>query len=104
MVILITIVSFEISLTSFRRLVLQAASSVPYQVEWTARVCMYYIPSCTLLESSNFDSTSCILRCHTVAAILLHRAIGDRFHAVMVDNGCLRKNEGVQVVSRYSCI
>lgn len=36
----------------------------------------------------------------TVAAILLHRAIGDRFHAVMVDNGCLRKNEGVQVVSR----
>ena len=33
----------------------------------------------------------------TVAAVLLHRAIGDRFHAVMVDNGLLRKNERVQV-------
>jgi GMP synthase (glutamine-hydrolysing) len=29
----------------------------------------------------------------TVAAALLHRAIGNRFHAIMVDNGCLRKNE-----------
>ena len=36
----------------------------------------------------------------TVAAVLLNRAIGDRFHAVMVDNGCLRKNEGALVVSR----
>ena len=36
----------------------------------------------------------------TVAAVLLHRAIGDRFHAVMVDNGCLRKAEGALVVSR----
>ena len=35
----------------------------------------------------------------TVAATLLHRAIGDRFHAVMVDNGCLRKDEGNIVVS-----
>lgn len=36
----------------------------------------------------------------TVAAVLLNRAIGDRFHAVMVDNGLLRKNEREQVVKR----
>ena len=33
----------------------------------------------------------------TVAARLMHEAIGDRFHAVMVDNGCLRKDEAKQV-------
>jgi GMP synthase (glutamine-hydrolysing) len=33
----------------------------------------------------------------SVAAVLLHRAIGDRFHAVMVDNGCLRKDEAQRV-------
>lgn len=33
----------------------------------------------------------------TVAAKLMHEAIGDRFHAVMVDNGCLRKNEARDV-------
>ena len=36
----------------------------------------------------------------TVAAALLHRAIGNRFHVVMVDNGCLRKDEGKIVVDR----
>ena len=36
----------------------------------------------------------------SVAALLLHRAIGDRFHAVMVDNGCLRKNEASIVTKR----
>eukprot|EP01042_Synura_sphagnicola_P002115 gene2115-2525_t len=36
----------------------------------------------------------------SVAAVLLHRAIGERFHAVLVDNGCLRKNEAAQVVAR----
>ena len=36
----------------------------------------------------------------SVAAVLLNRAIGRRFHAVMVDNGCLRLNEGAQVVAR----
>lgn len=36
----------------------------------------------------------------SVAAVLLKRAIGDRFHAVMVDNGCLRKDESKKVVSR----
>ena len=36
----------------------------------------------------------------TVAAVLLHRAVGDRFHAVMVDNGLLRKNERAQVLRR----
>ena len=36
----------------------------------------------------------------TVAAVLLTRAIGDRFHAVMVDTGCLRKNEAVEVLKR----
>ncbi|KAL1753966.1 hypothetical protein FB107DRAFT_291967 [Schizophyllum commune] len=33
----------------------------------------------------------------TVAAKLMHEAIGDRFHAIMVDNGVLRMNEGKQV-------
>ncbi|KAJ6526016.1 GMP synthase [Mycena capillaripes] len=33
----------------------------------------------------------------TVAAKLMHEAIGDRFHAIMVDNGVLRINEAKQV-------
>ncbi|KAH9810494.1 GMP synthase [glutamine-hydrolyzing] [Teratosphaeria destructans] len=33
----------------------------------------------------------------TVAARLMHAAIGDRFHAVMVDNGVLRRDEAKQV-------
>ncbi|KAF9038342.1 GMP synthase [Hymenopellis radicata] len=33
----------------------------------------------------------------TVAAKLMHEAIGDRFHAIMVDNGVLRLNEATQV-------
>jgi GMP synthase (glutamine-hydrolysing) len=33
----------------------------------------------------------------TVAAKLMHEAIGDRFHAIMVDNGVLRLDEGKQV-------
>lgn len=36
----------------------------------------------------------------SVAAVLLQKAIGDRFHAIMVDNGCLRKNESERVVKR----
>ncbi|KAG2361207.1 GMP synthase [Suillus spraguei] len=32
----------------------------------------------------------------TVAAKLMHEAIGDRFHAIMVDNGVLRLNEAQQ--------
>jgi GMP synthase (glutamine-hydrolysing) len=36
----------------------------------------------------------------TVAAVLLTRAIGPRFHAILVDNGCLRKNETAQVLKR----
>lgn len=36
----------------------------------------------------------------TVAAVLMTRAIGDRFHAVMVDNGCLRKDEVKNVLRR----
>ncbi|KAI0636030.1 GMP synthase [Trametes polyzona] len=33
----------------------------------------------------------------SVAAKLMHEAIGDRFHAIMVDNGVLRLNEAQQV-------
>ena len=33
----------------------------------------------------------------SVAAKLMHEAIGDRFHAIMVDNGVLRSNEAAQV-------
>jgi GMP synthase (glutamine-hydrolysing) len=36
----------------------------------------------------------------TVAAVLMARAIGDNFHAIMVDNGLLRKNERVDVLKR----
>ena len=37
----------------------------------------------------------------TVAAELLHRAIGDRLHCIFVDNGLLRKNEFEQVLADY---
>jgi len=33
----------------------------------------------------------------TVAAKLMHEAIGSRFHAILVDNGLLRLNEAAQV-------
>ncbi|KAG8812264.1 GMP synthase (glutamine-hydrolyzing) [Serendipita sp. 401] len=33
----------------------------------------------------------------SVAAKLMHEAIGDRFHAILVDNGVLRMNEAAQV-------
>jgi GMP synthase (glutamine-hydrolysing) len=36
----------------------------------------------------------------TVAAVLMTRAIGDRFHAILVDNGCLRKDEAKHVLQR----
>jgi len=36
----------------------------------------------------------------SVAAVLLHKAIGTRFHAFMVDNGCLRKDESQIVYKR----
>ena len=34
----------------------------------------------------------------TVAAVLLHRAIGDRLFCIFVDNGLLRKNEFEKVM------
>jgi GMP synthase (glutamine-hydrolysing) len=37
----------------------------------------------------------------TVAATLIHRAVGDRLQCVFVDNGLLRLNEAEQVVQRY---
>ncbi|RLN83850.1 hypothetical protein BBO99_00001748 [Phytophthora kernoviae] len=36
----------------------------------------------------------------SVAAVLLQRALGDRFHAVLIDNGLLRKDEAVEVIER----
>lgn len=36
----------------------------------------------------------------TVAAVLMKRAIGDRFHAFLVDNGVMRKGEAAEVVER----
>ena len=36
----------------------------------------------------------------TVAAMIMCHAIGSRFHAVMVDNGCLRKDEEIIVIKR----
>ncbi|MGC6428654.1 MAG: glutamine-hydrolyzing GMP synthase [Flavobacteriales bacterium] len=37
----------------------------------------------------------------TVAAVLLHKAIGDQLYCVFVDNGLLRKNEFEDVLSQY---
>ncbi len=37
----------------------------------------------------------------TVAATLIHRAIGDRLYCIFVDNGLLRKNEFEQVMEGY---
>lgn len=37
----------------------------------------------------------------TVAATLIHRAIGDKLHGIFVDNGVLRKNEFEEVLEVY---
>lgn len=37
----------------------------------------------------------------SVAAVLLHKAIGDRLHCIFVDNGLLRKNEFEEVLESY---
>jgi GMP synthase (glutamine-hydrolysing) len=37
-----------------------------------------------------------------VAALLVHRAVGDRLTCVFVDNGLLRKDEGAQVRKRFA--
>jgi GMP synthase (glutamine-hydrolysing) len=37
----------------------------------------------------------------TVAATLIHRAIGDRLQCIFVDNGLLRLDEAAQIVARY---
>ncbi|TVQ80329.1 MAG: glutamine-hydrolyzing GMP synthase [Flavobacteriales bacterium] len=37
----------------------------------------------------------------TVAAVLLHKAIGDRLHCIFVNNGLLRKNEYDDVLAQY---
>ena len=38
----------------------------------------------------------------TVAALLIHRAVGDRLTCIFVDNGVLRKNEAAQVQRRFA--
>jgi GMP synthase (glutamine-hydrolysing) len=40
----------------------------------------------------------------TVAATLIHRAIGDRLSGIFVDNGVLRKNEFEEVIETYKTI
>lgn len=37
----------------------------------------------------------------TVAAVLLHKAIGDNLHCIFVNNGLLRKNEYTEVLKQY---
>jgi GMP synthase (glutamine-hydrolysing) len=37
----------------------------------------------------------------TVAAVLIHRAVGDRLTCIFVDNGVLRQDEAVQVQARF---
>lgn len=38
----------------------------------------------------------------TVAAVLMHRAIGSKFHAILVDNGLLRLGEAEEVMTRLT--
>jgi GMP synthase (glutamine-hydrolysing) len=38
----------------------------------------------------------------TVAAVLIHRAVGDRLTCIFVDNGALRLNEAGQVLDRFT--
>ncbi|GAB4335857.1 MAG: glutamine-hydrolyzing GMP synthase [Flammeovirgaceae bacterium] len=40
----------------------------------------------------------------SVAAVLIHKAIGNRLHCIFVDNGLLRKNEYEQVLASYQGI
>ncbi len=40
----------------------------------------------------------------TVAATLIHRAVGDQLHGIFVDNGVLRYQEFEQVMETYRCI
>ncbi len=40
----------------------------------------------------------------TVAATLIHRAIGDRLHGIFVDNGVLRKDEFAEVLRTYDTL
>ena len=40
----------------------------------------------------------------TVAATLIHKAIGDRLYSIFVDNGVLRKDEFTQVLQTYKTI
>jgi GMP synthase (glutamine-hydrolysing) len=40
----------------------------------------------------------------TVAATLIHRAVGDRLECIFVDNGLLRLNEAGQVLERYKTL
>jgi len=37
----------------------------------------------------------------SVAAVLLHKAIGDRLHSIFVNNGVLRKNEEIEVQEAF---
>ncbi len=37
----------------------------------------------------------------SVAALLVHRAVGDQLTCVFVDHGLMRKNEGEQVVAAF---
>lgn len=51
---------------------------------------------CVMALSGGVDST--------VAATLIHRAIGDRLHGIFVDNGVLRKDEFENVLKTYAQI
>src|SRR5690606_2699305 len=44
---------------------------------------------------------TCALPISTVAAVLLHHAIGERLHCFFVDHGLLRKGEYEQVLASY---
>lgn len=86
--------------TILKNFCLQIAGASPnwvmkdYANEFIEEVCQRVGPTGHVIGavSGGVDST--------VAAVLMTKAIGDRFHAVLVDNGCLRKNEAINVLKR----
>jgi len=40
----------------------------------------------------------------TVAAVLVHKAIGNKLHSIFVNNGVLRKNEQEEVIERFKAL
>ncbi len=69
----------------------QMSSFIEYEVEAVRQKAGSGNVACAL--SGGVDSS--------VAAILIHKAIGQRLHCIFVDNGLLRKNEKAKVIETF---